>query len=93
MHLITCCLIFSHSNKITTLFFVILWKLTLNNDIKDFCFFKKGTRHYVTENDRNIYLESVIILSLVRVNPALFIISIISPAFDTASGLIRASVL
>lgn len=61
--------------------------------MKDNFFFKKGTRHYITENDQKIYLDSVIILSLVRVNPALFIISIISPAFDTASGLIRANVL
>lgn len=39
------------------------------------------------------YLDSVIIRSLVIVNPLLFIISMISPAFDTASGLIRAKVL
>lgn len=58
--------------------------------------FKKGEgAHQISHNWKlsTNYLESIIILSLVIVNPALFIISIISPALEMAFGLIRANVL
>lgn len=50
-------------------------------------------RLYNWKRATRYYLDSVIIRSLVIVNPLLFIISMISPAFDTASGLMRANVL
>lgn len=63
--------------------------------MKDKTWFKKKKKKPDIANWKSPtnYLESIIILSLVIVNPALFIISIISPTFDTASGLIRANVL